>query len=190
MGEHAFSCTVSEFAYPPRSFYGFAGYDSTLCLPSQIVFRFCRVRFPLLLTLSNRFSVLQGAIPALAYPPKSFFGFAGYDSRSCLPSQIVFRFCRVRFWLLLTLPDRFSVLLGKILAFAYPPKPVFRSCWVRFRLLLTLPIRFFALAGYDSGFCLPYQIVLQCWRATKKMKSEDSILFAFTYRSNILFVLF
>ncbi|MGX1195161.1 hypothetical protein RKD52_003713 [Metabacillus sp. SLBN-84] len=111
--------TIQIFAYPPRSFYGSAGYDSTTCLPSQIVLQFRRVRFNHLLTLPNRFTVSQGTIHALAYPPRLFYSFAGYDSCPCLPFQIVLQFCRVRFNHLLTLPDRFTVLQGTIALYNY-----------------------------------------------------------------------
>ncbi len=134
------------FAYPPRSIYGFAGYDSSLCLPSQIDLRFCRVRFNTLLTLPDRFTILQGTIPDFAYPLISFYGFAGYDSPLCLPSQIDLRFCRVRFNTLLTLPDRFTVLQGTIRHFAYPPRSIYD------------------FAGYDSTLCLPSDIVLRFYR--------------------------
>ncbi len=143
---HRFSVcggTIHAFAYPLRSFLGLRGYDSGLCLPSQIVFRFVRVRFTPLLTLPDRFSVCEGTIHAFAYPPRSFFGLRGYDSRRCLPSHIVFRFAGVRFAALLTLPHRFAVCGGKIRGLAYPPTS------------------FFGLRGYNSRRCLPSHIVFR-----------------------------
>ncbi len=131
-------------------FQGWWGESKCSIITSQIVLQFRRVRFQRLLTLPNRFTVSQGTIPAFAYPLRSFYGFAGYDSGVCLPSQIVLRFCRARFRRLLTLPDRFTVLLGTILAFAYPPRS------------------FYSFAGYDSGICLPSQIVLQFRRVRFK----------------------
>ncbi len=101
-------------AYPAISFYGFGGYDSGVCLPSDIVSRFTRVRFKRLLTLRYRFSVYEGTIQAFAYPPISFLGLRGYDSGVCLPSDIVLQFPRVRFGHLLTLPNRMTVLQGTI----------------------------------------------------------------------------
>ncbi|MGX1193174.1 hypothetical protein RKD52_001726 [Metabacillus sp. SLBN-84] len=133
--------TIHDVAYPRRSFLSYRGYDSGRCLPSQIVFRFPRVRFRTLLTLSNRFSVSEGTIHDVAYPRRSFLSYRGYDSGRCLPSQIVFRFPRLRFRTLLTLPDRFSVSEGTICHVAYPTKS------------------FFGFRGYESGRCLPSQIV-------------------------------
>ncbi len=124
--------TIPALAYPPTSFYGLRGYDSELCLPSQIVSRFARVRFPRLLTLPDRFTVSEGTVQNFAYPLKSFLGLRGYDSRACLPSHIVLRFARVRFRTLLTLSNRFSVCEGTIPALAYPPRS------------------FYGLRGYDS----------------------------------------
>ncbi|MGX1193305.1 hypothetical protein RKD52_001857 [Metabacillus sp. SLBN-84] len=134
---------IRSLAYPPTSFCGFRGYDSRVCLPSHIVSRFPGVRFLGLLTLPHRFSVSGGTIHAFAYPPESFLGFRGYDSRVCLPSHIVSRFPRVRFARLLTLPNRFSVSGGTIHAFAY------------------LPTSFCGFRGYDSLACLPSHIVLR-----------------------------
>ncbi|MGX1194440.1 hypothetical protein RKD52_002992 [Metabacillus sp. SLBN-84] len=78
-----------------------------------------------LLTLPHRFTVSEGTNKPLAYPHTSFFGFGGYDSDACLPSQIVLRFWRVRFRRLLTLPDRFTVSEGTIPTLAYPLRSIF-----------------------------------------------------------------
>ncbi len=79
--------TIRAFAYPPRSIYSLRGYDSWVCLPSQIVSRFPRVRFARLLTLPDRFSVYEGTIRTFAYPPRSINSLRGYDSSGCLPQN-------------------------------------------------------------------------------------------------------
>lgn len=72
--------TILTFPYPCIPFYGLAGYDSGVSLPSHTVFRFGRVRFRRLLTLAHRFSVWQGTIQTVAYPTISFFSFRGYGN--------------------------------------------------------------------------------------------------------------
>ncbi len=118
--------TIHPFAYPahavfhscwvrfislltlPMPFFALAGYDSSLCLP-------CPCRFSLLLGMIPRFVYPAHAvfhfcwvrfIPLLTQP-MPFFTLAGYDSTLCLPC-----------------PCRFSLLLGTILPFAYPPKSI------------------------------------------------------------------
>ncbi len=174
--------TIPPLSYPPISLFGFAGYDSDAFLPSNIVIRFCRVRFRRFLTLPYRYSVLQGTIPTLSYPPIPLFGLAGYDSDAFLPSHIVIRFCRVRFRRFLTLPYRYSVLQGTIPTIPYPPISLFGLAGYDSSRFLTLPYRYsvlqgtiptlsyppiplFGFAGYGSDAFLPSHIVIRFCRA-------------------------